>query len=205
MLMSHVVIQEHCSKIELSLHCSSVCRQDRQRSANGTSFIFKVRNRACVCLCLSGEDWVECKRCWVVAYWPFCVFQSRWRWRRLLPRDPGLSAPFALSLCYPGSIPARGLWQWRGRMALPCQPNAVRYRWFFCCLHFPRVFQTISGKSIVLFFILHSVTGSTLLHPYFFCLILSLTFLIIAEHAKKIWVHHTFICSLSWGKAPENG
>lgn len=27
MLMSHVVIQEHCSKIELSSHCSSICRQ----------------------------------------------------------------------------------------------------------------------------------------------------------------------------------
>lgn len=98
---------------------------------------------------------MECKGCWVVAYWPFCVFQSRWRWRRLLPRDPGLSAPFALPLCYPGSIPARCLWQWRGCMALPCQPNAVRYRWFFCCLHLPRVFQTVSGKSLV--FILHSV------------------------------------------------
>lgn len=202
MLMSHVVIQEHCSIIELSLHCSSICSQ----TGIDLLFIFKVRDWACLCLYLSfGEDWVECKRCWVVAYWPFCVFQSRWRWRRLLPRDPGLSAPFALPLCYPGSISARCLWQWRGCMALPCQPNAVRYRWFFCCLHLPCVFQTISGKSLVLFFILHSVTAAPHCCIHIFCLILILTFLFIAEHAKNIRVHHTVIRSLSWGKAPEDG
>lgn len=39
MLMPHVVIQEHCSRIELLLDCSSVCRQ---RSADGRLFIYKV-------------------------------------------------------------------------------------------------------------------------------------------------------------------
>lgn len=106
-----------------------------------------------VCLHLSfSKDWGECRTCRIVAYWPPRVFQSRWRWRRLLPRDPGLSAPFALPLCYPGCIPARCLWQWGGCLALPCQPDVVRYRWVLCCLHVPRVLPTISGKHLLVGF-----------------------------------------------------
>lgn len=106
-----------------------------------------------VCLHLSfSKDWGECRTCRIVAYWPPRVFQSRWRWRRLLPRDPGLSAPFALPLCYPGCIPACCLWQWGGCLALPCQPDVVGYRWVLCCLHVPRVLPTISGKHLLVFF-----------------------------------------------------
>lgn len=119
----------------------------------------------CVCLYLSfSKDWGGCRTCQIVAYWPLCVFQSRWRWRRLFPRDSGLSAPFALPLCYPGSIPARCLWQWGGCLALPCQPDVVRYRRLLCCLHVPRVLPTLSGKYIHFFCISDWQSCSVLLH-----------------------------------------
>lgn len=67
---------------------------------------------------------------------------------------------------------------------------------------FSRLFQ-VNLESY--FFILHSVTAAPHCCVHVFGLILNLTFLFIAEHAKKIRVHHTFICSLSWGKSPEDG
>ena len=129
------------------------------------------------------------------------VFQSRWRWRRRLPRDSGLSAPFALPLCHPGSVPACCLWQWRGCLALPCQPNVVRYRWLICCLHIPRVLQTFWGKCPL------KVLSGYLVALWFTSPIYFLfsIFLFNAEYSEEIWLHHTFICSLSWGEAPANG
>lgn len=167
MLMSHVVIQEHCSKIELSLHCSSICSQTGRDLLLGRGSFPKYEiEHAFVYLFPALKAAWRVKDVGVVAFWPFCVFQSGWLWRRLLPGDPGLSAPFAFPLCYPGSIPARCLWQWRGRMALPCQPNAVRYRWFLCCLHLPRVFQTISGTSLVFFFNYFAFSNSGSAHSF---------------------------------------
>lgn len=141
-----------------------------------------------------------------VAYWSLCVFQSRWRWHRLFPRDTGLSTPVALPLCYPGSIPACCLWQWGRCLALSCQPNAVRYRWFLCCLHLSCVFPTLSGKS--LFFLIHTSSWQVCIFCWdlvFFPLAFNSTFLFCTENSKEIWLHYTCICSLSWGKAPANG
>lgn len=82
-------------------------------------------------------------------------------------------------------------------MALPCQPNAVRYRRLLGCLHLPRVLQTISGKSLL----------QQLHRPFYVCslILINFTSLFVAEHAKKVQLHYTFIRSLSWGKAPEDG
>lgn len=51
------------------------------------------------------------------------------------------------------------------------------------------------------------VAATPALHcPICVCsLILNFTSLFIAEHAKKVQLHYTFIRSLSWGKAPEDG
>lgn len=188
----------------------------------GVVYMRRVRMSMCVCLHLSfSKDWGECRTCRMVAYWPPCVFQSRWRWRRLLPRDSGLSAPFALPLCYPGSIPACCLWQWGRCLALPCQPDVVRYWWFLCCLHIPRVLPTLSGKCPLnaLFWTslhfwlaeLHSICCIYCLVYWwtilarFFVSFFNSTSLFNAEHSEEIWLHYTCICPLSRGKAPANG
>lgn len=58
MLMSHVVIQEHCSKIELSLHCSSVCRQTGRDLLMGRCLFSKYEiEHAFVYACLVKTEW----------------------------------------------------------------------------------------------------------------------------------------------------
>lgn len=114
---------------------------------------------------------------------PVCAFQSRWRWRRLLPRDSGLSAPFAFSLCYTGSIPACCLWQWGRCLALPCQPDVVGYRWFLCCLHVPRVLPTLSGKCLLFWYfdIFVFLVGRAALYQ------LDLSFCLLVSFLSKIF------------------
>lgn len=122
-----------------------------------------VCTHVCVCVRVRGgcahvyicPSVKECGACRSRAHWLLCVFQSRWRWRRRLPRDPGLSAPFTLPLSHPGGVPARRLRQRGGRLALPCQPDVVGHRRLLCCLHIPCVLSTIWGRSINVCFVFY--------------------------------------------------
>lgn len=65
------------------------------------------------------------------------------------------------------------------------------------------VFSRLFRVNLWLFFVAATPTRRC---PIYTCsLILNVTFLLTAEHAKKVQLHHTFIRSLSWGKAPEDG
>lgn len=137
-----------------------------------------------------------------------CV-QSGWRRCGWLPWARDLSTPISVSLCHPGSFPARHLWWRGGRLALPCQPDVIRYGRILCCLHFSCLLSPLPGvcvrsppTSIHRFYMLCTFSLKGTYYDMYFNTVLSL---LTPAHTKKIWLHYPRFSAVSQWWAPANG